>query len=141
MNIYAGTQGGELQIVRRMRVGQLQGAMLSSVGLSQIDRSVTALQYLPLLFRDWDDVDAVRDKLRPQLEASLQKAGYVVLFWGDGGLGPVFLEEADHEDRRPQVHARVRELRRARDDGDLQELLHAGRARAGPDPAGTCETA
>ena len=85
MNIYAGTQGGELQIVRRMRVGQLQGAMLSSVGLSQIDRSVTALQYLPLLFRDWDDVDAVRDRLRPQLEASLQKAGYVVLFWGDGG--------------------------------------------------------
>jgi len=85
MNIYAGTQGGEPQIVRRMRVGQIQGAMLTSVGLGQIDRSVTALQYLPLLFRDWDDVDAVRDKLRPQLEASLQKAGYVELFWGDGG--------------------------------------------------------
>ena len=85
MNIYAGTQGGELQIVRRMRVGQLQGAMLSSVGLSHIDRSVTALQYLPLLFRNWDDVDAVREKLRPQLEEQLRKAGYVVLFWGDGG--------------------------------------------------------
>ena len=85
MNIYAGTQGGEPQIVRRMRVGQIQGAMLTSVGLGQIDRSVTALQYLPLLFRDWDDVDAVREKLRPELEARLLKAGYIVLFWGDGG--------------------------------------------------------
>lgn len=85
MNIYAGTQGGEPQIVRRMRVGQLQGAMLTSVGLSQIERSVTALQYMPLVFRDWEDVDAVRERLRPQLEERLRKAGYVVLFWGDGG--------------------------------------------------------
>jgi TRAP-type transport system periplasmic protein len=85
MNIYAGTQGGELQIVRRMRVGQIQGAMLSSVGLAQIDRSVTALQYMPLMFRDWEDVDRVRERLRPELEERLRKAGYVVLFWGDGG--------------------------------------------------------
>lgn len=85
MNIYAGTQGGELQIVRRMRVGQIQGAMLTSVGLAQIERSVTALQYMPLMFRDWDDVDRVRERLRPDLEARLLAAGYVVLFWGDGG--------------------------------------------------------
>ena len=85
MNIYAGTQGGELQIVRRMRVGQIQGAMLSSVGLAQIERSVTALQYMPMMFRDWDDVDAVREKLRPDLERRLNDAGYVVMFWADAG--------------------------------------------------------
>lgn len=85
MNIYAGTQGGELQIVRRMRVGQIQGAMLSAVGLAQIERSVTALQYMPLMFRDWEDVDRVRERLRPDLEARLRKAGYVVMFWGDAG--------------------------------------------------------
>ncbi|MGB5132611.1 MAG: TRAP transporter substrate-binding protein DctP [Steroidobacteraceae bacterium] len=85
MNIYAGTQGGELQIVRRMRVGQIQGAMLSSVGLAQIERSVTALQYMPMMFHNWEDVDAVRDKLRPDLERRLRDAGYVVLFWADAG--------------------------------------------------------
>lgn len=85
MNIYAGTQGGELQIVRRMRVGQLQGAMLTAVGLGQIDRSVTALQFFPLMFRDWDDVDRVRERLQPDLEARLRKAGYVVMFWADAG--------------------------------------------------------
>jgi len=85
INIYPGTQGGELQIVRRMRVGQIQGAMLSSVGLGQLDRSVTALQFMPLMFKSWDDVDRVRERLRPELEKRLRAAGYVVLFWGDAG--------------------------------------------------------
>lgn len=85
MNIFPGTQGGELQIVRRMRVGQIHGAMLTSVGLGQIERSVTALQMMPLLFRDWEDVDRVRERLAPELERRLFEAGYVVLFWGDAG--------------------------------------------------------
>ena len=85
INIYPGTQGGELQIVRRMRVGQIQGAMLSSVGLGQLDKSVTALQFMPLMFKDWEDVDRVRETLRPELERRLRAAGYVVLFWGDAG--------------------------------------------------------
>jgi TRAP-type C4-dicarboxylate transport system substrate-binding protein len=85
MNIYPGTQGGEPQIVRRMRVGQLQGAALSSIGLAQIDRNVTALQFMPLMFRSWDDVDRVREKLRPDLEGRLLEAGYVVMFWADAG--------------------------------------------------------
>ncbi|MBM5812873.1 MAG: C4-dicarboxylate ABC transporter substrate-binding protein [Gammaproteobacteria bacterium] len=85
MNIFAGTQGGELQIVRRMRVGQIQGAMLTSVGLGQIERSVTALQLMPLLFRNWEDVDRVRERLAPELERRLFDAGYVVLLWGDAG--------------------------------------------------------
>lgn len=85
INIYPGTQGGELQIVRRMRIGQIQGAMLSSVGLGQLDRSVTALQFMPLMFRDWNDVDRVRERLRPELEQRLRAAGFVVLFWADAG--------------------------------------------------------
>lgn len=85
INIYPGTQGGESQIVRRMRVNQLQGAMLTATGLSQIDESVTALQLMPMAFQNWDEVDYVREKLAPQLEALFEKAGYVVLFWGDAG--------------------------------------------------------
>ena len=112
MNIYAGTQGGELQIVRRMRVGQIQGAMLTSVGLAQIERSVTALQYMPMMFRDWDDVDAVREKLRPDLERRLSDAGYVVMFWADAGWVRYFSKQADTTAAGPEVAARLRELRR-----------------------------
>jgi len=96
MNIYAGTQGGELQIVRRMRVGQIQGAMLTSVGLAQIDRSVTALQFMPLMFRDWDDVDRVRERLRPDLERRLREAGYIVMFWADAGWVRYFSNKPIH---------------------------------------------
>ena len=46
-----GSQGGEAEMVRRMRIGQLQAALLSVVGLREIEPSIAALQNLPLAFR------------------------------------------------------------------------------------------
>jgi TRAP-type C4-dicarboxylate transport system substrate-binding protein len=80
-----GSQGGEADMVRRMRVGQLNAALLSSVGLAEIDRSAIALQTVPMLFRDWAEVDHVRERVRQTLEARLAEKGFVVLFWADGG--------------------------------------------------------
>ena len=87
LDIYPGTQGGEPTIVRRMnpRVAQLDGAMLTAIGMQQIDRSVTALQLMPMMFRSWDEVDFVRERLRPRLEKTIFEKGYVVLFWADAG--------------------------------------------------------
>jgi TRAP-type C4-dicarboxylate transport system substrate-binding protein len=68
-----------------MRVGQLDGAMLSGLGIQQIEPDVTALQLMPMMFRSWDEVDFVRERLRPRLEKKLYDKGYVVLFWADGG--------------------------------------------------------
>jgi TRAP-type C4-dicarboxylate transport system substrate-binding protein len=85
LDIYPGTQGGEAQIASRMRTGQLQGAMLTANGLGQIDRDATALQLMPMMFRNWGEVDYVREALRDRLEGSLLSKGYVVLFWGDAG--------------------------------------------------------
>ena len=39
-----GSQGGEADMVRRMRVGQLNAAMLTVIGLTEIDDSAAALQ-------------------------------------------------------------------------------------------------
>ncbi len=87
LDIYPGTQGGEPTIVRRMnpRVAQLDGAMLTGIGLQQIDKDVTALQLMPMMFRSWEEVDFVRERLRPRLEKNLYDKGYVVLFWADAG--------------------------------------------------------
>jgi TRAP-type C4-dicarboxylate transport system substrate-binding protein len=63
-----GSQGGEAELSRRMRIGQLQGALMSVVGLREIEPSVAALQSLPLLFRSWEEVDHVREKMRPAME-------------------------------------------------------------------------
>ena len=80
-----GTQGGEEDTVRRMRVGQLNAALLSVVGLTQIDRSVAALQLMPLVYRSWEEVDYVRERIAQKLEKRLFDKGYVVLFWADAG--------------------------------------------------------
>jgi len=80
-----GSQGGEAELARRMRIGQLQGALLSVVGLREIDPSISALQNLPLLFKTWDEVDHVREKMRPAIEKRFLDKGFVVLGWGDAG--------------------------------------------------------
>ena len=78
-----GTQGGEADMVRRMRIGQLQAAMLSGTGMAEIDDSVTALQTMPMVYRSLDEVDYVHEKLLPKLEHRIAEKGFVVLFLTD----------------------------------------------------------
>lgn len=80
-----GTMGGEGDMVRRMRLGQLQAGMLTAVGLSEIEPAVAGLQNLPLMFRSLDEVDYIGENLQPMLEKRLRDKGFVVLFWADSG--------------------------------------------------------
>jgi TRAP-type C4-dicarboxylate transport system substrate-binding protein len=86
-------QGTEADTVRRMRVGQLDISMLTVVGLTEIDPSVAALQYMPMMFRSWEELDHVREKLRPELEGKLAAKGFVVLIWGEGGWVQFFTKD------------------------------------------------
>lgn len=89
-----GSQGGEAEMVRRMRIGQLQAALLSVVGLREIEPSIAALQNLPLAFRSWEELDYVREKMRPNMEKKFLEKGYVVLAWGDAGWVRFFSKNA-----------------------------------------------
>lgn len=89
-----GSQGGEAEMARRMRIGQLQGALLSVVGLREIEPSIAALQSMPLLFRNWEELDYVREKMRPDMEKKFLDKGFVVLAWGDAGWVRFFSKEA-----------------------------------------------
>jgi TRAP-type C4-dicarboxylate transport system substrate-binding protein len=80
-----GSQGGETDMVRRMRIGQLQGGLLSVVGLREIEPSIAALQNMPMMFKSWEEVDYVREKMRPAMEKKFHDKGFVVLAWGDAG--------------------------------------------------------
>jgi len=88
-----GSQGGEAEMARRMRIGQLQGALLSVVGLREIEPSISALQVMPLLFKNWEEVDYVREKMRPAMEKKFLEKGFVVLAWGDAGWVRFFSRE------------------------------------------------
>jgi TRAP-type C4-dicarboxylate transport system substrate-binding protein len=94
LTIYAdGTMGSEDEIVRRMRVGQLQAAVLTVAGLSDIDASVGALQKMPLVYRSLEEAAYVRAKMAPDLNRRLAEKGFVVLFWTDGGWVRFFSKE------------------------------------------------
>jgi TRAP-type C4-dicarboxylate transport system substrate-binding protein len=85
MNIYwGGVSGDDSDVVRKMRLGTLHAGVLTSVGLSDIDTSVYALG-VPMMYDSYDEVYWVLEKMRPKLEASAQKKGFVVLNWVDAG--------------------------------------------------------
>ena len=80
-----GTMGSEADMVRRMRLGQLQAGMLTAMGLAEIEPAVAGLQYMPMMFRSLEEVDYIGEKLQPMLGKRLEDKGFVVLFWGDTG--------------------------------------------------------
>ena len=93
LNIYAGSADGEALLVKKMRARQIHAALLSAVGLSEIDKSLSSLQLMPMMFRNWGEVDYVREAVRPILEARLREKGFVVLFWADAGWVRFFSKE------------------------------------------------
>ncbi|MGH6628884.1 MAG: TRAP transporter substrate-binding protein DctP, partial [Burkholderiales bacterium] len=80
-----GQTDGEAGIVKKLRSGNYQAALLTTVGLGEIDQDLSVLQNMPLAFHDWAEVDFVREKIRARLEARLAAKGFVLLCWGDAG--------------------------------------------------------
>ena len=79
-----GTKGDDPEVVQAMRLGELQGAVLTSVGLAEIERSVYAVS-IPMAYDSYEEVYAVLDKVRPRLDTAMEAAGFVVLNWADAG--------------------------------------------------------
>ena len=86
---HGGVAGDEETVVRKMRVGQLDGALLTSTGLSALVPQVLVLQ-APGLIRSYPVLDDVRKELGPELEALFDKAGYKLVSWGDSGQIRIF---------------------------------------------------
>jgi TRAP-type C4-dicarboxylate transport system substrate-binding protein len=80
----SGTKGDDPEVVQAMRLGELQGAVLTSVGIAAIDPSVYAVS-IPMAYDSYDEVYYVIDKMRNRLESSMESKGFVVLNWADGG--------------------------------------------------------
>jgi TRAP-type transport system periplasmic protein len=88
-----GRLGGESEMVKKMRIKQIGGSVLSAVGLSEIDPGVTGLMLMPMMFRSWAEVDYVRENMRSEIEQRLRAKGYEVLFWADAGWVQFFSKD------------------------------------------------
>lgn len=81
---YNGQQGDEGAMVGKMKAGQLDGAAITSVGLSKIHKPILALQ-MPGLATSWETIDKIRDAMKGDFETGLKQNGFVLLGWGDVG--------------------------------------------------------
>lgn len=87
-----GTQGDDLRVLRKIRTGQLQGAVLTSSALAQ--RYPDMLQYgLPLLFRSRDEMLFVRRRYDPILAEGLRESGFESFGFGSLGFARIMSAE------------------------------------------------
>lgn len=87
-----GVMGNDAQILRKIRVGQLQGGAFTAGGLGERYSSLN-LYGIPLLFRSLDEVDHVRSHLDPKLLAGLEQAGFVSFGFIEGGFAKLLSNE------------------------------------------------
>ena len=89
--VYAGgSQGSESELIKKMRINRLHAALLTGIGLSEIDESVAVFQKVPLLYRSLEELEYVMKEMTPVLEERIRKKGFVVLSWIDSGWVRVF---------------------------------------------------
>lgn len=85
LRIYpGGVAGDEDAVIRKMRIGQIQAAAITGIGLAYLDPSFYAL-HIPMLYASDEEFDHVRDRYAPVLERKMEEKGFVVLNWGDAG--------------------------------------------------------
>ena len=90
VKVYAGgVMGDEKAMVRKIRSGQLDGAAVTSVGLGQINEQLLMLQ-LPLLFKNYDELDRTRTAMKPKFDKLLEDGGVRTTGYGDVGFAYLF---------------------------------------------------
>jgi TRAP-type C4-dicarboxylate transport system substrate-binding protein len=80
-----GVMGDERDMVRKMHIGQIHAAMVSSASLASLFAEVDVLQ-IPFLFDSYPQADFVVGKMEESLKRGLEKNGYVALGWSEAGF-------------------------------------------------------
>jgi len=79
-----GQQGDERDFVRKIKLGQLDGAAVTAIGLAMIDESIRVLE-LPMMFQSAEEMDYVADKMWPYFQKKFEKKGFKLNDRGEVG--------------------------------------------------------
>jgi len=82
---YNGQQGDEDAMIGKIKSGQLDGALVTGVGLSKVYKPILALQ-MPGLFTSWTKLDKGRGAMKAEFEKGAKDAGFFIAGWCDVGL-------------------------------------------------------
>jgi TRAP-type C4-dicarboxylate transport system substrate-binding protein len=84
-----GVAGGEADVLRKLNLNQIQAAIFTSIGLNAVTPEIMTLSY-PFLIHDNQELDAVLQQLRPELDTRIERNGFVTLAWARAGWVKIF---------------------------------------------------
>ena len=87
-----GSQGDERDFVRKMRVGQLDGGVVTMTGMSMLVPAMNVLT-IPGVLDTYEELDRVRDRMAPEFEGMFGKENMRLVGWGDAGKTRLFSVE------------------------------------------------
>ncbi len=84
-----GVAGDEIDVLKKMRIGQIHCAAFSGVGFGQILPMVRILD-LPFLFRNYEEIDITHKQLKDFFSGQFRQKGFYLLAWAEVGNAHVF---------------------------------------------------
>ncbi len=84
--IYAGgIQGEDKDMMRKVRLGQLQSVGVTGVGIGEISSRLRILD-APFLFKNYDEVDHLHQVMDQEFDKEFTDNGFVLLGWAEVGF-------------------------------------------------------
>lgn len=80
-----GVLGDERDMLRKMQIGQIHSAALTSAGLSAIFSEFDVFQ-IPFMFQKYEEVDYIVEQMEALFRKGLEDKGYVLIGWMEGGF-------------------------------------------------------
>ncbi len=87
-----GVLGDETDMLRKIKVGQIQGGLFTGGGLGLIFKDIKILS-IPFLFQNYDQVDLVLSKMDGFFRKGLEDNGFTLLGWAEQGFVYLFSKE------------------------------------------------
>lgn len=79
-----GVLGDEPDLMRKMAVGQIDGAVVTATGLTRLVPDMWVFG-MPMIVRTYDELDYLREGIESELTRQFRERGYMVLNWGEAG--------------------------------------------------------
>jgi TRAP-type C4-dicarboxylate transport system substrate-binding protein len=91
----SGVAGDEVNVVRKMRVGQLDAGMVTSDGLGLMVPEVNVLR-APGVITNYKQLETVTRELLPDFDSIFDQKGFKLISWGEAGEYRYFSREPIH---------------------------------------------
>lgn len=101
----SGVAGDETDVIRKMKIGQMDGGLVTSSALAVIVNEVGVMQ-VPGMIKTYAQVEAVQTALKDEWEEAFVRNGFKLINWGEGGRYRIYSKKpvtrpADVRSTRP----------------------------------------